>query len=115
MGKGFQHVGEVESRLVKNMVKESIPWSTILKVTGRSKDTLNRMLKEPKGVKKTIAKGTPRKLSDVDMKAVLQSMKKLQKQKHPKGIEVTAAMILDDSGVDASERLVEPALQAFTS
>ena len=104
MGKGFQHVGEVESRLVKNMVKESIPWSTILKVTGRSKDTLNRMLKEPKGVKKTIAKGTPRKLSDVDMKAVLQSMKKLQKQKHPKGIEVTAAMILDDSGVDASER-----------
>ena len=104
MGKGFQHVDEVESRLIKNMVEEGIPWNTIAKVTGRSKDTINKISNQPKGVKKTTAKGQPRKLGDVDMKAIVQSMKKLQKQKHPKGIEVTAAMIIQDAGIDVSER-----------
>ena len=104
MGEGFQHVDEVESRLIKNMVEEGIPWNTIVKVTGRSKDTINKISNQPKGVKKPIAKGQPRKLGDVDMKAIVQSMKKLQKQKHPKGIEVTAAMIIQDSGIDVSER-----------
>ena len=36
MGKGFRHVDATEVRLVLNMVKEGIQWSTIQKVTGRS-------------------------------------------------------------------------------
>jgi len=31
MWKGFHHVDEVESRLIKNMVEEGIPWNTIVK------------------------------------------------------------------------------------
>ena len=104
MGKGFQHVGEVESRLAKKMVEDNISWKTILKVTGRSRDTINKILNKTKGNKNTIAKGQPRKLDDAAMESVVQSMKKLQKQKHPKGIEVTAAMIVEDSGVNVSEK-----------
>ena len=104
MGKGFQHVDAVERRLVKNMAKEGIPWNTIVKITGRGKATINKIVHPPKAAKKTTAMGKPRKLTDADMKTILQSMEKLQKQCHPKGREVTADMLIKDAGVDISEK-----------
>ena len=40
MGKGFHHVDEVESRLIKNMVEEGIPWNTIVK--GHEREEVRR-------------------------------------------------------------------------
>ena len=40
MAKGFRHVDDTERRLVRNMVKEGIPWVTIQRITGRSPDTI---------------------------------------------------------------------------
>ena len=104
MGKGFHHVCPVESRLVRNMQKEGISWSQMKKITGRSRETINNILNPPKGVKKTITKGQPRKIKEADMKQILRSMERLQKEKHPKGKEVTADMILNAAGIKASER-----------
>ena len=86
------------------MQKEGISWSKMKKITGRSRETINNILHPPKGVKKTITKGQPRKIKEADMKPILRSMERLQKEKHPKGKEVTADMILNDAGIKASEK-----------
>ena len=39
MGKTYYHVDDTERRLVKQMAKEGVPWTTMQKVTGRSADT----------------------------------------------------------------------------
>ena len=106
MGKGFRHVEAVETRLVKNMVKEGISWNKIKKITGRSSETINKILHPPKGVKKTIAKGQPRKIDDAAMRKILRCMDKLQKEKHPKGKEVTVDMVIKDTAIKVSERTV---------
>ena len=110
MVKGFHHVDEVEARLVRNMEKEGIPWNTITKITGRSSETISKILHPPKGIKKAVIKGQPRKIGDAKIKEVLESMDKLQKKNHPKGKEVTADMVIAAAGVNASEKTL---LRAF--
>ena len=112
MGKGYQHVGERERHLIQNMQKEGIPWTKIEKITQRSRDTLNKILHPPKGVKKDVQKGQPRKLPPKEFEKVLKAMAKLQKKNHPHGKEVTASMILSDAGVNVSERTLSRELRA---
>ena len=104
MGKSYQHVSDIERTLVKNMKKEGLPWSQIVSITGRSKETINKVLNPSVAVKKTIKKGAPRKLGEAEFKKALKSMDRLQKAKHPKGKEVTVGMIIHDAGLDVSER-----------
>ena len=66
--------------MVRNMQKEGISWSQMKKITGRSRETINNILHPPKGVKKTITKGQPRKIKEADMKPILRSMERLQKR-----------------------------------
>ena len=40
MGKVLQQVDETEHRLIKNMLKEKVPWSTVQKITGRSPEAI---------------------------------------------------------------------------
>ena len=44
MGKTYCNVDDIERRLVKQMAKEGVPWTTMQKVTGRSADTINATL-----------------------------------------------------------------------
>ena len=44
MGKTYYHVDDTERRLVEQMAKEGVPWTTMQKVTGRSADTINATL-----------------------------------------------------------------------
>jgi len=44
MGKSFKQVNDTERHLVKGMVKEGIPWTTIQRITGRSPDTINSIV-----------------------------------------------------------------------
>ena len=45
MGRTFKQVDETERRLVKNMRKEKLTWEVIQRITGRSPDTLNSIIK----------------------------------------------------------------------
>ncbi len=40
MGKVLQQVDETEHRLIKNMLEEKVPWSTVQKSTGRSPEVI---------------------------------------------------------------------------
>ena len=111
MVKGFSHVTDVERRLVCNMEKEGITWSKMQKITGRSSETLNKILHPLKPVKKDVKKGAPKKLPKPVLEKVLKSMERLQKQNHPKGKEVTAAMALSDAGIRAADRTLQRALE----
>ena len=60
MGKTFKHVDATERRLVRNMFREKLAWKTVQRITGRSPDTLNAILKYKPGAAKT--KGAPKKI-----------------------------------------------------
>ena len=111
MVKGFHHVEERERHLIRNMQKEGIPWTKMEKITQRSRETLNKILHPPKGVKKDVPKGQPKKLGPKDLEKVLKAMDMLQKKNHPKGKEVTADMILTEAGVNVSERTLSRELR----
>ena len=111
MVKGFHHVEERERHLIRNMQKEGIPWTKMEKITQRSRETLNKILHPPKGVKKDVPKGQPKKLGPKEFEKVLKAMDKLQKKNHPKGNEVTADMILTEAGVNVSERTLSRELR----
>ena len=51
MVKGFKQVGDVEKRLVLNMKKEGVSYMKILKITGRSPDTVTKILYPDKKTK----------------------------------------------------------------
>ena len=55
MVKGFKQVGDVEKRLVLNMKKEGVWYMKILKITGRSPDTVTKILYPDKKTKKIYA------------------------------------------------------------
>jgi hypothetical protein len=64
MGKHFQHVDDTEARLVKSMVAQKIPWSMVQKVTGRSPDTIQSILRRKLGKAKASSRA---KLTDRDI------------------------------------------------
>ena len=41
MGKVLRQVDETEHRLIKNMLKEKVPWSGVQKITGRSPEAID--------------------------------------------------------------------------
>ena len=104
MVKGFKQVGDVEKRLVLNMKKEGVSYMKILKITGRSPDTVTKILYPDKKTKKHTQKGAPRKISQKEFGKILKSLRTLQCQKHPQGKEVTADMVLAHAGVWACAR-----------
>ena len=104
MAKGFNHVSAVECRLVRNMKKEGLPWKHMVRTTGRSTDTLNKIVHRAAPLTKGIAKGAPRKVTAQAFSRARRAMLRLQKERHPKGQEVTADMILAHSGLDVSTR-----------
>lgn len=106
--KTWKHVDDIERRLVANMRKEGIPYSLIHKITGRSTETLTKIVRQPKAVKTGMKKvGAPKKLTDKDFAQVLKAMEKLHKQSHPIGKDVTAAMITREAGLDVSDKTLQ--------
>ena len=103
MGKGFTHVDDTERRLVRNMKKEGVSWTSIQKITGRSSDTLLNILAPPKGVKKHTCKGAPKKVPPKVFAKLLKSADTLQKNAGGKK-EVTATMVSKHAGVDICDK-----------
>ena len=107
MGKVFQQVNETESRLVSKMAKEGIPWTQIQRITGRSPDTINSILK---GKAVSTGTGAAVKFSAKDLDKVMKvtegMVKKADAQK-----EITLAMIVKKAGVDVSERTVRDGMK----
>ena len=106
MTKGYSHVSMVEKKIIKNMVKEKLPWCTIQKVTERSSSTIQRIVLEAKGASaKAKPKGAPVKATKKVVSAIVRSARMLQKQAGAKH-EVTAAMIKAHAGVDLCDKVV---------
>ena len=91
MVKGFKQVGDVEKRLVLNMKKEGVPYTKILKITGRSPDTATKILRRGKKVNKDRKKGAQRKISPLAFGKILRSLRTLQCRNHGKGKESACA------------------------
>ena len=45
MGEQYQHVNDTEARLVKKTLANETPWPTVQKITGRSADTTQPIVK----------------------------------------------------------------------
>ena len=106
MAKRFQRVDETERRLVRNMKREGVAWSTIQKVTGRSTDTIRSILAKKRGKPKQ--QGAPKKMDAKAVAKVLQSTRVLQKMAGGRK-EVSAAMVKAHAGVDVSDRTMKKA------
>jgi IS30 family transposase len=46
VGKQYFQIEDTERRLVKQITKEGIPWTTIQKITGRSPDTISTIVRQ---------------------------------------------------------------------
>ena len=101
MGKTYCHVDDTERRLVKQMAKEGVPWTTTQKVIGRSADTINATLH-----KEAIQHNDARVRSSAeDAKKVLAVAEKMVKKAYAQE-EVTLAMILEKPGYEISPSIV---------
>ena len=100
MGKSFCHVDTTERRLVKNMAKEGVPWSTIQKITGRTPDTINSIIKA-RGNPTT--KGAPVKFKPKDVDKVLKVLEGMVKEANAQK-EVTLDMVLKKAGYEVSTK-----------
>ena len=101
MGRSFKQVDETERRLVHNMRKENLTWSTIQRSTGRTPDTLNAIINPTSNAPKT--KGARKKIPVKVLPKLLKVTQKLQKNAKAEE-EVTADMIITASGLKVSER-----------
>ena len=59
MVKGFKHVTDVERQLVLNMKQEGLSFTQIRRITGRSSETVSKLMNPTKGVKKAAPKARP--------------------------------------------------------
>lgn len=103
MGKSFVHVDDTERRLIKKMSQQGITWVKIQAITGRSSETLNKILN--KGTVKAKAKGAPVKFTPRDAEKLFALAEKMIKKADAQK-EVTLAMIIQKSGYDVSETTV---------
>lgn len=109
MGKGFQHVTPLESKLILNMMREEIPWDKIHKVTGRSISTLSRIKVAPRTSKKAKPKGAPVKATKKEISNIVKSLASLLKGAKAQK-EVTAAMVRARAGTSLCEKRVRQVL-----
>ena len=107
-------MSDIEKRLVKkkNMKKECVPFTEIVKITRRSSETVAKILYPTKGGPKQVKKGAPKKLPPRVLAKVVRSMRILQMQKHPKGKEVTKEIALAHARVKVSARTLQRELRA---
>ena len=107
MVKGWRHVDDTERRLVRNMVKERIPWVTIHRITGCSSATIRSMLNP---ARTTVKKGAPIKFRAKDVDKVLKVAEKMLK--HADGQkENSLEMIQRAAGIKLSPTTVRKALK----
>ena len=101
MVKSFTHVDDTERRLVKKMLKEKFPWLKIQKITGRSPDTINAILKSTA----TKGAGAPTKLDGQAVKKILTAAEALSRNANAQQ-EITLPMILKKDGYNVCEKTV---------
>ena len=104
MGKTYRQVDDTERRLVKNMRKVNLTWDVIQRITERSSDTLNNIIKPTTSTPKT--KGRPAKVPVKILPKILKTTTRLQKKAKAEE-EVTADMILRQAGVSACARTLQ--------
>lgn len=107
MGKSFQQVDATERRLIKQMVKEGIPWTTIQRITKRSPDTINNVLNcnsVPQG------SGAPIQFSAKDLDKVLKVTEALVRKADAQQ-EITLSSIVAKAGVNVCERTVRDGMK----
>ena len=98
--KQFHHADDTERRLIKGMAKEGISWKTIQKITGRSCDTLNKIIyKSPQ------RKGAPIKFTTKDAEKLFGVAEKLIKNANAQK-EVTLDTILHKAGFACQTQIV---------
>ena len=107
MGKSCCQVDATERRLVKGMSKEGIPWSTIQKITSRTPDTINSILKSDATPP---LKGAPVKFKAEDVEKVLKVLGAMVKKANAQK-EVTLDMVLKKAGYEVCKRTAREGLK----
>ena len=102
----WEKVNATEARLIRNMVKHGLSWSTVQAISGRAATTISRVLA---GAQR-LPQGRPKKLTPCSVKKLTQAMDTLLKQANAHR-EVTLAHIIAKSGVDVSEPVARKALK----
>ena len=104
MGKQFAHVNDTERRLIKNMIKTGLTWAMVGSITGRTPDTISRILRGAPRKRK----GAPIKFSASDAKKVVNVAEAMVKKANANR-EVTLDMILTKAGYDVDKGVGEGA------
>ena len=94
MVKKFQQVNDAERRLVKDMVKEGLPWTQIQRITRRSSETINTIMHSSKA---SPGSGRAVQFSAKDLDKVLKVIERMIKKADAQK-DVTLGMILEEAG-----------------